>query len=64
LKAQDRARAYQEQDLIEHIIAWKKRWGTPDKRTALATSIRNLVLLGWLKLELSETAEDAAVPAE
>lgn len=43
-----------EQDLHSYIVEWKKGWATTDKQASLANSIRHLVLLGWMKLEISD----------
>jgi O-acetyl-ADP-ribose deacetylase (regulator of RNase III)/uncharacterized protein YwgA len=48
-----------EQDLYDYILDWKKAWRTDEKRRALASAIRNLVLLGWLPLDISESIEVA-----
>jgi O-acetyl-ADP-ribose deacetylase (regulator of RNase III) len=49
-----------EQQLLDYILEWKKSWATGEKREALAVAIRNLVLLGWLRLRLSESLAEAA----
>ena len=48
-----------ERDLLDFILSWKKSWDHEEKRLAVASAIRNLILLGWLRLNLSETAADA-----
>jgi O-acetyl-ADP-ribose deacetylase (regulator of RNase III)/uncharacterized protein YwgA len=48
-----------EQELYDYILDWKKSWRTDEKRRALAGAIRNLVLLGWLPLSISESIEAA-----
>jgi O-acetyl-ADP-ribose deacetylase (regulator of RNase III)/uncharacterized protein YwgA len=48
-----------EQDLYDYILDWKKSWRTDDKKHAVASAIRNLVLLGWLRLKISETITEA-----
>lgn len=47
-----------EQQLYEYILAWKKTWRTDDKKKVLASTIRNLVMLGWMPLRFSETLPD------
>ena len=47
-----------EQDLYNYIIDWKKNWATDEKRIAVSGAIRNLVLLGWMKLNISESLPD------
>jgi O-acetyl-ADP-ribose deacetylase (regulator of RNase III)/uncharacterized protein YwgA len=49
-----------EQDLQDYILEWKKSWRTEQKREALASAIRNLILLGWLQLKISEGAPEVA----
>jgi len=49
-----------EQDLQNYILDWKKSWRTDEKREALAVAIRNLILLGWVQLKISEAAHEIA----
>lgn len=49
-----------EQDLYDYVLDWKKRWDNDVKRQAVATTIRNLVMLGWLRLRASESLPAAA----
>jgi O-acetyl-ADP-ribose deacetylase (regulator of RNase III)/uncharacterized protein YwgA len=49
-----------EQDIYDYILDWKKSWQTEEKRQAVASAIRNLVLLGWMKARVSEEILDAA----
>lgn len=44
-----------EQQLYDYILTWKKTWNTDEKRQAVATAIRHLVILGWMKLRFSES---------
>jgi uncharacterized protein YwgA len=44
-----------EQDLHSYILDWKKSWRADDKKHAVANAIRNLVLLGWLRLSISDS---------
>ncbi len=44
-----------EQQLYDFILDWKKTWRTDDKKQALASAIRNLVVLGWMRLRFSES---------
>ncbi len=44
-----------EKDLYDHILEWKKTWNNDEKKVALASSIRNLEMLGWMNLEYSES---------
>lgn len=49
-----------EQDLYDYILNWKKTWATDEKKAAVASAIRNLVVLGWMKLSFSETMLEPA----
>ncbi|MBL8635929.1 MAG: macro domain-containing protein [Myxococcales bacterium] len=44
-----------EQDLYRYILDWKKSWASEEKQRAVASAIRHLVLLGWMKLQVSQT---------
>ena len=50
-----------EQQLYDYILGWKKAWKTEEKELALASAIRNLVLLGWMKLQLSDSLLEEAL---
>ncbi|HLH97549.1 MAG TPA: DarT ssDNA thymidine ADP-ribosyltransferase family protein [Xanthobacteraceae bacterium] len=43
----------------DYILDWKKSWRAEDKKRAVASAIRNLVLLGWLRLNISESLTEA-----
>lgn len=43
-----------EQQLFEYILNWKKAWQTDEKKLEVASAIRNLVMLGWMRLQFSE----------
>ena len=48
-----------EQDLQDYILDWKKSWRAEEKKHAVANAIRNLVLLGWLRVNISESMTEA-----
>jgi len=48
-----------EQDIYDYILDWKKSWNSDDKKHAVASAIRNLVLLGWMRARFSEVMIDA-----
>jgi len=48
-----------EQQLLDYILDWKKSWRNEDKRNALASAIRNLVLLGWMRVQISDSMSEA-----
>jgi hypothetical protein len=49
-----------EKELFDYILDWKKRWRTEEKQREVAGAIRNLVMLGWMRLEFSESLPEAA----
>jgi len=59
LKQAKRQDKVAEQDLYEYILDWKKTWRTDEKRQAVASAIRNLVMLGWMRLQFSESLPEA-----
>ncbi len=60
LKQGQPAREVAEMDIYNYILDWKKAWRTEAKQQAVASAIRHLVMLGWMKLEFSRTLPDAA----
>ncbi len=60
LKKANPQREVAEQDLYNYILDWKKAWATDEKKSAVASAIRNLVVLGWMKLSFSETMPEPA----
>ena len=48
-----------EQEVYDYVLNWKKSWTGDEKRDAVASAIRNLVLLGWMRLQISETMIEA-----
>ncbi len=55
LKKDDPQKEVAEQQVFDYILDWKKTWRTDEKKQALADAIRNLVLLGWMRLQLSDS---------
>ena len=49
-----------EQQLYDYVLDWKKSWTSEEKKHALASAIRNLVLLGWMRVQISESLSEAA----
>jgi uncharacterized protein YwgA len=49
-----------EQQLYDFILDWKKSWSSDEKNLALAGAIRNLALLGWMRIRVSESMMDMA----
>ena len=44
-----------EQDLYDYVFKWKNHWNTPEKYEAIASAIRNLAMLSWVKVEFSDS---------
>lgn len=55
LKKGDRTANIEEQQIYDYILDWKKTWNTPEKTEAVASAIRNLALLGWIRVQASES---------
>lgn len=49
----------EEQQIYDSILDWKKTWSTPEKKAAVASAIRNLVLLGWMRARISDSMIEA-----
>lgn len=49
-----------ERDLYDFILAWKKSWQTEEKQREVASAIRNLVMLGWMRLRFSQSLLESA----
>lgn len=47
-----------EQELLNSVLEWKKSWRTEEKREALGSAIRNLVMLDWMQLKFSDSLPD------
>lgn len=52
--------AVSERDIYDYILEWKKSWHSEEKQQAVASAIRNLVLLGWMKVQVSEDLLETA----
>ena len=59
LKQSKQNRELTEGELRDYILDWKKSWNEDDKRDSIADTIRNLVILGWLRLNIDQTAIEA-----
>jgi O-acetyl-ADP-ribose deacetylase (regulator of RNase III)/uncharacterized protein YwgA len=55
LKKNSRDESVSEKDIYDYILDWKKDWHHNEKQTAIASAIRNLEMLGWLRLRYSES---------
>jgi O-acetyl-ADP-ribose deacetylase (regulator of RNase III)/uncharacterized protein YwgA len=56
LKQERKPEEVSESDLFHYILDWKKLWKKDEaKQESLAEAIRNLEMLGWVKLQYSES---------
>lgn len=55
LKSENDPDSVSEQDVFDFITNWKKKWDTESKQHSVASTIRNLQMLGWAKLQYSES---------
>lgn len=56
LKQQRKPDEVSEADLFDYILDWKKLWRKDEtKRQSVAEAIRNLEMLGWVKLQFSDS---------
>jgi hypothetical protein len=55
VKKGDRTADIEEQQIYDYVLEWKKTWNTPEKREAVAGAVRNLALLGWIRVRASES---------
>jgi len=55
LKQERGSEAVSEQEVLDFITGWKSKMRTPEKEETLSGAIRNLQMLGWLKLNYSES---------
>lgn len=56
LKQERKSEAVSEADLFNYILEWKKPWKKDEsKQQSLAEAIRNLEMLGWLRLQYSDS---------
>ena len=60
LKASRPHEEVEEQQLYDYVLSWKKTWQAEEKKQAVASAIRNLVMLGWMRLKVSESLQEAA----
>ena len=42
-----------ENDILDYILNWKNKWNTAEKKESVASAIRNLVMLRWLRVDFS-----------
>lgn len=63
LKAEaDDVQTVSEQAVLDFIMKWKKSWRTDEKSRLVASTIRHLQLLGWVKLKPSDSPYPELIP--
>ncbi len=55
VKKGDRNADVEEQQIYDYILDWKKAWRSAEKQEAVAEAVRNLALLGWIRVRPSRT---------
>ncbi|MDM0046930.1 macro domain-containing protein [Variovorax dokdonensis] len=55
VKKGDRNAEVDEQQIYDYILDWKKTWQQPTKQRAVAEAVRNLALLGWIRVKPSRS---------
>lgn len=53
VKKGDKNADVEEQEIFDYILEWKKAWREPAKTQAVAEAVRNLALLGWIRVRPS-----------
>lgn len=54
LKKETNKERISEKEVFDYIINWKKSWDTDEKKHALASAIRNLGVMRWIKTDYSK----------
>lgn len=54
VRARQDSEAVTEQQILSYVLDWKPSWQNDDKRTAVAEAIRSLIMLNWVKAQISE----------
>jgi O-acetyl-ADP-ribose deacetylase (regulator of RNase III)/uncharacterized protein YwgA len=60
LKQGDAAGEVDELQIYDYILDWKKSWDSDEKKRAVAEAIRNLVVLGWMRVHINDALIKAA----
>ena len=56
-KLKKQKEAVSENEIYDEILNWKKRWDEPEKKKSIASTIRNLGMLRWIKADFSDSLE-------
>lgn len=54
LKEEQQVPIIPEREVYDFVLDWKKSWNTDKKKEAIATAIRSLSMLGWIRVSVSE----------
>ena len=54
LKQETKRDRISEEEIFNYILNWKKSWNTEEKKHSVASAIRNLGMLRWIKTDYSE----------
>ncbi|MBU1329567.1 MAG: macro domain-containing protein [Gammaproteobacteria bacterium] len=54
LKEEQQVPIVPEREVYDFVLSWKKAWNTEEKKEAIASAIRNLAMLGWIRVSLSD----------
>lgn len=59
----ENTKSISEADVMNYILRWKNSWNTENKKQAIASAIRHLLMLRWIDVEFSDSliAEEAFV---
>lgn len=55
LKEEQNTHIVAEKELFDFVLSSKQTWNTDEKRKSLASAIRNLAMLGWIRVSFSES---------
>lgn len=55
LKEEQNTHIVAEKELFDFVLSSKQAWNTDEKRKSLASAIRNLAMLGWIRVSFSES---------
>lgn len=55
LKQETKRDRISEEEIFNYILNWKKNWNTEEKKRSVASAIRNLGMLRWIKTDYSKS---------
>ncbi len=54
LKEENKTQKISEREIFDYVLRWKKSWDTDQKKQEVATTIRDLGMMQWIKTDFSE----------